>query len=83
MMESQKVIIRMIKWDGHVAACMRESGERGGKPKNRETGLKTCAKRTGALFYVTTRIHSSRLMAGSTPLATILICSELGSTRCR
>ena len=56
-----------------------------GKPKRRESGLKTYAKSTGALFCVTTRIHSSLrlfgLMGGSTRLTAIPVCRELGSTR--
>ena len=56
-----------------------------GKPKRKESALKTYAKSTGALFYVTTCIHPSLglfgLMAGSTPLAAISVCRELGSTR--
>jgi len=71
---------------GGASGSMYERlGREVGKPKRRESGLKTYAKSTGALSYVTTRIHSSLrllgLMGGSTPLAAIPACRELGSTR--
>jgi len=74
-----------MRWEGQIAGRAREGRERRGNL--RESGLKTCAKSTGALFFVTTRFRSSPrlfgVMAGSTPLAAIPVCREFGSTRFR
>jgi len=72
--------------EGACGSAYERGGREVGKPKRRESGLKTCAKSTGPLFYVTTRIHSSfrlGLMAGTRPLAAFPVCRELGSTRFR